>query len=169
MAIVATLVLGADGSSSIHGNSLGISSSVDRERFLVRRRLSDCLVIGGRTASSDRYQKTPVPLVVLSHSRPDVIDINPKAHWWNLSPAEAVHRAKREFGDRILIEAGVSIISELLDIGMIDQLELSVTQVSGGENRIATEDLLRHFKVVNESQVDDTTFYSCSEPIRTPK
>jgi riboflavin biosynthesis pyrimidine reductase len=105
----------------------GISSAEDRKRFLARRRESDCLIIGGNTARSDLYQKTPVPLVILSRTRPELITINRKAHWWNLSPADAVVRAQREFGGRILIEAGLSIIIELLHLGIIDQLELSVT------------------------------------------
>jgi riboflavin biosynthesis pyrimidine reductase len=169
MTTVAMLVLGADGSTSMNGNSKGISSIADRKRFLARRRENDCLIIGGNTARSDGYNKTPVPLVVLSRSRPHLISINPSAHWWNISPADAIVRARAEFGDRILIEAGISIITELLNIGVIDQLELSVTQVQGGENRIAARELLQHFKKIKETQVDDTTFYSCSGPITPPK
>lgn len=169
MATVATLVLGSDGSTSLNGNSEGISSTVDRERFLVRRRLSDCLIIGGNTARSDRYLKTPVPLIILSHSRPDLIGTNPKAHWWNLSPADAAVRAREEFGENVLIEAGISIITELLNLSLIDQLELSVTPVHGGENRIAIEELLQHFTSITKSQIGDTIFYSCSAPIKLQK
>jgi len=169
MTTVATLVLGIDGSTSLNGSSDGISSPVDRERFLARRRESNSLIIGGNTARSDRYQKTPVPLVILSRSRPDLIDINPQAHWWNLSPADAVVRARAEFGERIFVEAGISIVTELLKLGVIDQLELSVTGVRGGENRITTKELLQHFEKINETQIGDTTFYSCSEPITSPK
>jgi riboflavin biosynthesis pyrimidine reductase len=169
MATVATLVLGSDGSTSLNGNSEGISSAIDRERFLARRRLSDCLIIGGNTARSDRYVKTPAPLIILSHHRPDLLDANAKAHWWSLSPAEAVVRARREFGENVLIEAGISIITELLNRALIDQFELSVTPIHGGENRISTEELLRHFTIVTKSQTDDTTFYSCSAPIKSLK
>lgn len=163
MATVATLVLGVDGSTSLGGSSDGITSAVDRARFLARRRTSDCLIIGGNTARSERYQKTPVPLVILSRSLPDLISKNPLAHWWNLPPAEAVLRARAQFGIEILIEGGISIITELLDLGAIDQLELSVTQVSGGENRIEISELLRHFSHINKTrnQPEGTTFYSC--------
>ena len=162
MATVATLVLGIDGSTSLNGNSDGISSRVDHERFLIRRRRSDCLIIGGNTARADRYQRTPVPLVIISRSLPDLISENPLAHWWNLSPANAVLRAREEFGENILIEAGISIITELLSFGAIDQLELSVTPVSGGENRLEIDELLRHFSHINKTQIEDTAFYSCS-------
>lgn len=169
MATVATLVLGMDGSTSLGGDSEGITSPADRERFLTRRRASDCLIIGGNTARSERYQKTPVPLVILSHSLPDIISKNPLAHWWNLPPGDAVVRARTQFGVEILVEGGISIISELLDLGAIDQLELSVTPASGGENRIAINELLGHFTDINKTQIDDTTFYSCRLPFTSPK
>lgn len=163
MATVATLVLGMDGSTSLGGSSDGITSVVDRERFLARRRTSDCLIIGGNTARSERYEKTPVPLVILSRSLPNLISKNPLAHWWNLPPADAVPRARAQFGIEILIEGGISIITELLNLGAIDQLELSVTQVSGGENRIEISELLRHFSHINKTwnQEEETAFYSC--------
>lgn len=142
---------------------------LDRQRFLIRRRASDCLIIGGNTARSEGYQKTPVPLVILSRSLPDLISQNPLAHWWAIPPADAVVRARAQFGDEILIEAGISIITELLDLGVIDQLELSVTQASGGENRIAINQLFKYFTDINKTQIDDTIFYSCSLPITPPK
>ncbi|MEK6648314.1 MAG: dihydrofolate reductase family protein [Actinomycetota bacterium] len=169
MATVATLVLGIDGSTSLGGDSEGVTSPTDRARFLSRRRTSDCLIIGGNTARSDRYQKTPAPLVILSRSLPDLISENPLAHWWNLSPADAVARARAQFGDEILIEAGISIITELLNLGAIDQLELSITQASGGENRIEVHELLKHFTAIDKTEVNDTIFYSCSWPITPPK
>jgi len=169
MATVATLVMGADGSTSLNGNSEGITSAVDRKRFLARRRKSDCLIIGGNTARSDGYAKTPIPLVILSRSRPKLLAINPAAHWWNLSPADAIIRAQRDFGEKILVEAGISIISELLSLGLIDQLELSVTPVQGGDNRLSADELLHHFKSVERTPVDDTIFYSCTDPIMSQK
>jgi riboflavin biosynthesis pyrimidine reductase len=169
MATVATLVLGIDGSSALNGNSDGVSSMADREQFLIRRRASDCLIIGGNTARSDRYRQTPVPLVILSRSRPDLIAINPQVHWWNLSPAHALVRARAEFGEKILIEAGVSIITELLALGLVDQLELSITPASRGEKKIDAKELLQHFRNIQTTQVGDTTFHSCSEIITSPR
>jgi riboflavin biosynthesis pyrimidine reductase len=169
MTIVATLVVGADGSSTLAGSSEAISSPADRERFLTRRRLFDCLIIGGNTARSDRYQKTPVPLIILSHTRPDLMTTNPIAHWWNLPPKEAIARAREVFGEKIQIEAGISIILELLNRGLIDQLELSVTQVQGGENRIVVKEFLQFFTVVDKTYINGTTFYSCSIPLMSKK
>lgn len=169
MAVIATLVLGADGSSTLNGTSDGISTQADRQRFLKQRRMSDCLIIGGNTARNERYTNTPVPVVVLSRSRPELIDQNPQAYWWKFTPLEALSRAKAEFGSKILIEAGISIISELLSQGAIPRLELSVTPFVGGENRVNPLDLLAYFKKIERTEIENTIFYTCTEPITLQK
>ena len=165
MSVQATLVMGTDGSTSFLGNSDGVTTPADRAQFLVSRRKSDVIMIGGNTARHERYRRTPVPLVVLSHSYPAVIGENPKAHWWNLSPLEAVRKAEKEFGPAIFVEAGVSMIGQLLSVGLISQLNLSVTPMSGGENRADLTELLSYFKVVEHHEKDATIFYSCTQPI----
>ncbi len=161
MTVIATLVLGADGSSTINGSSEGLSSPADRERFLERRRGFDVLIIGGNTARNERYLTTPAPVVVLSHSRPKLLDLNPLAHWWNCSPVEALDKARTQFGDAIGVEAGWAMVRELLEVGEIDECEISVSPIRGGENFVSLEFLLGHFDEVSESAVDGTTFYSC--------
>jgi riboflavin biosynthesis pyrimidine reductase len=94
MPVIASLVLGADGSSTLLGTSDTVTTPIDRQRFLARRRGCDAILIGGNTARNERYEKTPVPLIVLSHTRPEVLEENPRAHWWTLSPVEAVARAR---------------------------------------------------------------------------
>lgn len=165
MSVHATLVMGTDGSTSFLGSSDGVTTPADRTQFLATRRQSDVIIIGGITARHERYRRTPVPLVVLSHSCPDVIGENPKAHWWNLSPAEAIRKAEKEFGPFIFIEAGVSMIHQLLTLGLISQFDLSVTPMSGGENRVDLTELLSYFNVVERYEKDETVFYSCTQPI----
>lgn len=169
MAVIASLVLGADGSSSLRGNSAAISTPIDRERFLARRRLCDVIIVGGKTARADGYTTTPVPLVIISHSRPDLLDVNPKAHWWMMPATEAIKRAKKEFGPTVSIEGGISMISELLEAGAISQLELSISPQTGGENKIAREKLLRFFEKIQEELVSETIFYTGTEPVTKPR
>lgn len=167
MSVRATLVMGTDGSTSFLGNSDGVTSPEDRAQFLANRRQSDVIIIGGNTARHDRYLRTPVPLVVLSRSCPEILGKNPRAQWWNLSPAEAVRKAEKEFGPSILIEGGVSMIDQLLSLGLISQLNLSVTPMSGGENRADLTQLLGHFNVVEQKILNGTIFYSCAEPVES--
>jgi riboflavin biosynthesis pyrimidine reductase len=160
--IVATLVVGSDGSTTKDGSSRGVSSSADRARFLARRRNVDAILIGGNTARSEPYRKSPVPVVVVSRSMANSLADNRQAYWWNASPSEAIERASRLFGPTILIEAGGSIILELLSLNIIDRLELTVTSVTGGEDRIDVKGLLSHFTSVSSESEGETTFYTAT-------
>jgi riboflavin biosynthesis pyrimidine reductase len=160
VSIVATLVVGSDGSTSKESRSAGISSVADRQVFLQRRREVDCIIIGGNTARHEPYNRTPVPLVVISRSLVNPVQGNHLALLWNCSPEQAVKKARIQFGDKILIEGGISMINELIDHGVIDQLELSVTPASGGDERIDWKELLARFSHCTSREVEGTTFYS---------
>jgi riboflavin biosynthesis pyrimidine reductase len=164
MSVVATLVVGVDGSTSKDGNSRGVTSSADRQTFLARRRLADCILIGGATARVEPYQRTPVPVVVVSRSMINALTNNRLAHWWNLAPAQALVKAQSKFGENVLVEAGASIIFSLLEDHLIDSLELSVTEIVGGEDPVDIEKLLSYFENVEKNVIDGTTFYSASNP-----
>ena len=160
MSIVATLVVGIDGSTSKESRSAGVSSAADRQVFLQRRREVDCIIIGGNTARHEPYNRTPVPLVVISRSLVNPVQGNHLALLWTCSPSEAVKKAQTQFGDKILIEGGITMINELIANGVIDQLELSVTPASGGDERIDWKTLLAKFSHCTSREVDGTTFYS---------
>ena len=160
MSIVATLVVGSDGSTSKESRSAGVSSVADRQVFLQRRREVDCIIIGGNTARHEPYNRTPVPLVVISRSLVNPVQGNHLALLWNCSPEQAVEKARRQFGNKILIEGGITMINELIEHGVIDQLELSVTPASGGDERIDWKELLAKFSHCTSREVEGTTFYS---------
>lgn len=159
MSVIASMVVGSDGSTSKDSKSAGVSSPADRRSFLARRRNVDCIIIGGNTARNEPYSRTPVPLVVLSRSLVNPVMGNHLALMWNASPAEAVGRATRKFGPYILIEGGYSMISELLDANLLDGLELSVTPESGGEGFIDWKELIARFDSYEISEEDGTFFY----------
>ena len=160
MSVVATLVVGIDGSTSKESRSAGVSSPADRQVFLQRRREVDCIIVGGNTARHEPYNRTPVPLIVISRSLVNPVQGNHLAHFWNCSPAQAVGKAQKQFGDKILIEGGVRMINELIDQSIIDELELSVTPASGGQDRVDWKGLIAKFAHCQSREVDGTTFYS---------
>ena len=160
MSVVATLVVGIDGSTSKESRSAGVSSPADRQVFLQRRREVDCIIVGGNTARHEPYSRTPVPLIVISRSLVNPVQGNHLAHFWNCSPKQAVEKAQKQFGDKILIEGGVTMISELIDQSIIDELELSVTPASGGQDRVDWKGLIAKFAHCESREVDGTTFYS---------
>jgi riboflavin biosynthesis pyrimidine reductase len=160
MSTVATLVVGQDGSATKNASSANITSKADRAIFLDRRRQVDVIIIGGNTARNEPYKRTPVPLIICSRGSTNPVAENPIAQLWNCSPSDAVDKARKLFGERILIEGGPKMIVDLVNSGKIDQLELSLTQATGGENIVDWQLLLTKFKNVEMKQIDDTYFYS---------
>ena len=160
VSIVATLVVGADGSTSKESRSAGVSSPADRKIFLQRRREVDCIIIGGNTARHEPYNRTPVPLVVISRSLVNPVQGNHLALLWNCSPLQAVEKARTQFGENILIEGGITMINELMDHNVIDRIELSVTPALGGEDRIDWKALIARFAHCQSREVAGTYFYS---------
>ena len=158
MAVIASLVVGADGSTAKGGNSRGITSGIDRTTFLDRRRSADFLLIGGETARVEPYQRTPVPVVISSRSMINSLADNRLAHWWNLSPTEALAKGIQKFGENVLVESGPSIIDELLLNKVLDGIYLSITSVLGGENPIDIAELLGNFVEIDRQEVEGTQF-----------
>ena len=164
MAVFASLVSGADGSTTKDGNSRGITSGVDRTAFLTRRRNADFLLIGGETARTEPYHRTPVPVVVASRSMINALADNRLAHWWNLSPTAALANGIKKFGENVLVESGPSLINDLMLNEALDGIYLSITSVTGGENQIDIEELLANFLEVNRQEVEGTIFIEARKP-----
>ncbi|MEJ6627196.1 MAG: dihydrofolate reductase family protein, partial [Actinomycetes bacterium] len=124
MSVLANLVLGSDGSTTLDGSTKSLSSANDRRRFHELRALASVILIGGNTARTEPYATTPVPLVVITKSGliPESVRTNPIAQIWELDPISAIARARDEFGENVLVEGGMKLIQELLIANKIDEL-----------------------------------------------
>jgi len=100
--------------------------------------------------------------VVISRSLVNPVQGNHLALFWNCSPVQAVEKATKLFGGKILIEGGISMINELINHKVIDRLELSVTQAIGGDEKIDWKALLARFANCESREVEGTTFYTAS-------
>ena len=83
---------------------------------------------------------------------------NTKAHIWQLDPISAIKKAGDEFGGNILVEGGMNLIQELLIANQIDELYLTLSNKSGGENVYDLSALTRDFTVESSEKVDGETF-----------
>jgi riboflavin biosynthesis pyrimidine reductase len=158
MSVFASLVVGADGSTSKNGSSSGISSGADRTNFLARRRNADFLLIGGQTARTEPYHRTPVPVVVASRSMLNALANNRLAHWWNLSPVSALEKGRKKFGPNVLVEAGPRLINELIKARVLDGIYLSITSVIDGDDVINIEEILSNFASIERDEIQGTIF-----------
>ena len=160
MSVLANLVLGSEGSTSLDGSSKSLSSAEDRRRFHEVRAQASVILIGGNTARTEPYAQTPVPLVVITRSGeiPESVRANPKTNIWELDPISAVEKALKEFGGTVLVEGGIRLVQELLLANQIDELYLTLSKISGGENVYDLSALTREFTVESSEKIDGETF-----------
>lgn len=160
MSILANLVLGSDGSTTLGGSSKSLSSAEDRKRFHELRAQASVILIGGNTARTEPYAQTPVPLIVISKSGeiPDSVRKNSMAQIWDLDPISAVEKAANQFGGNLFVEGGMNLIQELLIANKIDELYLTLSKKSGGENVYDLSALTREFTVESSEKIEGETF-----------
>ena len=63
-----------------------------------------------------------------------------------------------EFGENILVEGGIEILKELLAAEVIDQLYLTISAKTGGENIYDLSALTRNFTVESSKKIEGETF-----------
>ena len=132
MPIIANLIVGANGGTTIDGRSAPLSSAQDRTRFHQLRERADLILIGGESSRTEPYAKTPVPLVVISRrsglSGPAAL--NPKAVLSNADLASTLATYQPSFST-ILIEAGARLLEEAIRARLIDELFITKVAKSG--------------------------------------
>ena len=155
--IAANLVIGVDGSTTLGGSSKGLSTSVDRSAFHLLRQQFQAILIGGNTARNEPYSKTPLPLIVLSHRVLEgAVAGNPLAERWDMPLRDALLKARSRYG-RVLMEAGPTLLTEALSEKLIDELFLTLSPLSGGDNHFDIERYLHGATKVSHSEIEGTT------------
>ena len=158
MTIYANLVIGQDGSTTRNGSSKSLSSQEDRRRFHELRKKVNCIFIGGETARSEPYSKTPIPLVVVSKLKEiEAISTNPIAKILNTNPKTALDSAIKEFGPHVLIEGGPNLLIEVLNL--VDELYITLSKEKGDGQIVSFDGLTRGFVMEDLEKVDGEIFY----------
>jgi riboflavin biosynthesis pyrimidine reductase len=161
--VTANLIVGKDGSTSISGSSTPISTQEDRERFQALRLKNDLILIGGNTARREPYKRTPIPLYILTHTKVRLQPKNQLAKQFSLSAKEMIAEICTKFENgkeviNLLVEAGPSLLTQMISDSLIDQLYLTVNLDQTGDNQISISDLTRSFELVESEIVGSCEF-----------
>lgn len=160
--VIANLIVGADGSTSKAGSSIGLSTPADRKLFHQLRSESAAIIIGGNTARREPYKKTSIPLYIITHSNLRLQPKNQLAKQINLPPASAMKSIFTDFKDlpnsQLLVEAGPKLLQELINLNLVQRLYLTINLNETGENKIDLNSLLSSFKLIQSEQVEGCEF-----------
>lgn len=159
MTIAANLVIGSNGGTTINGRSAPLSSPADRKRFHELRERADVIIIGGQTARSEPYSKTPLPLIVVTRSPelPGSAAKNPTAIMSSDDIATTLKRAMQSYPN-LLIEGGAHFLHAALASTLIDELYITATQMSAEEPFVDQTTLTQGFRLVSEVTIDGDLF-----------
>jgi len=157
--VLANIVVGSDGCTTLNGSSSGLSSAEDRLRFHALRTRAQFIVIGGNTARTEPYLKTPVELIVLTHGElPHQVRGNPLARKFEGSIKEAL----ATLHGVVLIEAGPAILVEALAEKLVDELHVTLTKHSTGENCVNFIEMTDGYGETSREVVKDEEFITFS-------
>jgi riboflavin biosynthesis pyrimidine reductase len=161
--VTANLIVGKDGSTSISGSSTPLSTQEDRERFQALRLKNDLILIGGNTARREPYKRTPIPLYILTHTKVRLQPKNQLAKQFSLSAKEVIAEIGNKFESgkeviNLLVEAGPSLLTQMISDSLIDQFYLTVNLDLTGDNQISIADLTSSFELVESEIVGSCEF-----------
>ena len=161
--VTANLIVGKDGSTSKSGSSTPLSTQEDRDRFNALRLKNDLILIGGNTARREPYKRTPIPLYILTHTKVRLQPKNQLAKQFSLSAKEMIAEIGNKFengkeGINLLVEAGPSLLTQMISDSLIDQLYLTVNLDQTGDNQISISDLTSSFELVESEIVGSCEF-----------
>ena len=158
MALIANLIIGADGSTSLDGNSKKLSSPEDRTRFHILRKEAKAIVIGGETARKEPYKSTPLPLYVLSRKEKiSELDGNDLAMIINEEPSNFIKKLKSQIKGDVLFEGGPNLLSEIIDL--VDYLYITISTKTGDGQLISFDGLTRNFVMEDKEVMQGEIFY----------
>jgi riboflavin biosynthesis pyrimidine reductase len=169
MAVIASLVVGANHATSKDGSSRALSTPADRERFLRRHRAASAFIIGKKSAVTENYQGASVPIFVFSRSSTPLHFTHPLMQQVTVDRdlGELTHRIDQRIPGEIVIEAGPTLLMALVEEGVVDLLELSISPIEGDGDFIDVEKLLKNFTIENNEVVDGTRLLSCRNQSNT--
>lgn len=163
MAVIASLVVGANQATSLGGLSAGLSTPEDRARFLHRHRSAAAFIIGKVSAASESYRKSHVPIFIYSRNSAPLKFTHPMMQQVtvNRNLLEITQLIDHRIPGDIVVEAGASLLLALVEVGAIEVLELSITNINGDGNFIDLDFLLSQFVIEEDETINETRLLKC--------
>jgi riboflavin biosynthesis pyrimidine reductase len=163
MALIATLVVGANGATAMGGNSSQLSTPPDRARFLSLHRSAAAIITGKYSAKSEDYSQTKVPIYIFTRSGLELSLLHPYMQSMKVEGnlAEASREIQSRFSGNVVVEAGPQLLQALIGAGVVDELQLSISPIDGDGNFIEITELLKDFEIESEEVVDGTRLLKC--------
>ncbi|MEY4970349.1 MAG: hypothetical protein RLZZ277_580, partial [Actinomycetota bacterium] len=70
-------------------------------------------------------------------------------------------RIDERIEEDIVVEAGGQLLLAMVNAGVIDQLELSISPINGDGNFIEKDHLLKNFTIISDEEIDGTRLLQC--------
>jgi riboflavin biosynthesis pyrimidine reductase len=158
MALIATLVVGANGATTLGGNSSCLSTPPDRARFLTLHRSAAAIITGKHSANSEDYSKTKVPIYIFTRSGLDLSLGHPHMQSVKIEGnlAEVSRDIHNQITGDVIVEAGPELLTALIGVGVIKELQLSISPIDGDGNFIEIAELLKSFEIESDEILDGT-------------
>jgi riboflavin biosynthesis pyrimidine reductase len=163
MALIATLVVGANGATTLGGNSSRLSTTPDRTRFLTLHRSAAAIITGKRSALFEDYSLTKVPIFIFTRSDLELSLTHPEMQRVKIEGnlAEVSRDIQNQFSGDVIVEAGPELLVAMIGVGVIEELQLSISPVNGDGNFIDTAKLLSNFAIESDEVLDGTRLLQC--------
>ena len=164
MALIASLVVGSNGATSLNGKSSPLSTPSDRARFIERHRGAAAFIIGKQSALIESYASTQVPIFVYSRNSNVLTFPHPLMEQVTVNRGdlgEITRKIDQRIEGDVVIEAGASLLTALIQEGVVDFLEISISPIEGDGNFIEIDDILKNFECSEEIAGDGTRLLQC--------
>ncbi len=163
MALIATLVVGANGATTLGGISSRLSTPPDRARFLALHRSAAAIITGKQSALSEDYSMTKVPLFIFTRSDLELPLTHPEMQRVKIEGnlAEVSRDIQNQFSGDVIVEAGPKLLIAMISVGVIEELQLSISPVNGDGNFIDTVNLLSNFTIESDEVLEGTRLLQC--------
>ena len=159
-----------DGVTDVNGRSGPLGSDADREVLLTLRENADVVLVGAGTVRAEHYGaplRSPMPIVVVSKScdcdwrsalftssfgmiatttsAPEVPVRSFRAGDDNVDLAAIIHALHSELGARVIhVEGGPMLNAALLQAGLVDAINITITPHIGSGGTTITSSFVRH-------------------------